>query len=330
MPAFELFQPASTGDALNLLDRYGADAWIFAGGLDSFDWLKDRIKRPRYVVDLGSIAELKGIRERDGGLEIGAMTTLTEVVRHPIVRERYALLTEAAEAAASPQIRNQGTIGGNVSQDTRCWYYRAGWSCYRAGGNICYADTPESINREHAILGADRCVAVNPSDTAPALIALNASMVVRGRAGERVVAAEDYFVGPGTDITRMTVLQPGELVTAIRVPGEWAGSHFYWEKVRDRQVWDFALVSVASAMALSGTTIQNIRLVVNGVAARPMRLAAVEQYVKGKPRNEATAAAAGEMAIEGAQPLRFNAYKVPMMRNLVKRAIRGVEEWTTS
>ena len=331
MPAFELFQPASTADALNLLDRYGADAWIFAGGLDSFDWLKDRIKRPRYVVDLGGIAELKGIRERDGGLEIGAMTTLTEVVRHPVLRDRYAILTQAAEAAASPQIRNQGTIGGNVSQDTRCWYYRSGWSCYRAGGNICYADTPEAINREHAIVGADRCVAVSPSDTAPALVALGASMVMRGAAGERIVAAEDYFIGPGSDITRMTVLQPGELLTAIRIPGDWAGSHFYWEKIRDRQVWDFALVSVASAMTLSGTTIQNIRLVVNGVSARPLRLVAVEQYVKGKPRNEATAAVAGDMAIQGAQPLRFNAYKVPMMRNLVKRAIRGSEggTWTS-
>jgi len=330
MPAFELFQPASTADALNLLDRYGTDAWIFAGGLDSFDWLKDRIKRPRYVVDLGGIAELKGIRERDGGLEIGAMTTLTDVVHNPMVRDRYAILTEAAEAAASPQIRNQGTIGGNVSQDTRCWYYRAGWSCYRAGGNICYADTPESINREHAILEADRCVAVNPSDTAPALIVLGASMVIRGADGERVIPAENYFVGPGTDITRMTALRPRELLTAIRLPGDWAGANFYWEKVRDRQVWDFALVSVASAMTLSGTTIQNIRLVVNGVAARPVRLATVEQYVKGKPRNEATAAAAGDLAVEGAQPLRFNAYKVPLMRNLVKRAIRGVEEWTTS
>ena len=330
MPAFELFQPASTADALSLLDRYGSDAWIFAGGLDSFDWLKDRIKRPRYVVDLGGVSDLKGIRERDGGLEIGAMTTLTDVVRHPIVRERYAILMEATEAAASPQIRNQGTIGGNVSQDTRCWYYRSGWSCYRAGGNICYADTPEAINREHAILGADRCVAVNPSDAAPALIALGASMVVRSAKGERLVRAEDYFIGPGTDITRMTVLQPGEILTAIRIPGDWAGSHFYFEKVRDRQVWDFALVSVASAMVTSGTTIQNMRLVVNGVAARPLRLTAVEQFVKGKPRNEATAAAAGEMAIEGAQPLRFNAYKVPLMRNLVKRAIRGVEEWTIS
>jgi xanthine dehydrogenase YagS FAD-binding subunit len=331
MPAFELFQPTSTSDALNLLDRYGSDAWILAGGLDSFDWLKDRIKRPRYVVDLSGVEELKGVRERNGGVEIGAMTTLTDVVRHPIVRDRYAILLDAAESAASPQIRNQGTIGGNVSQDTRCWYYRSGWSCYRAGGNICYADTPEAINREHAILGADRCVAVNPSDTAPALIALGAEMVLRSASGDdRVIDAEDYFIGPGTDITRMNVLQPGELLTAIRIPGDWAGAKFYFEKVRDRQVWDFPLVNIASAMVTSGETIQNMRLVVNAVAARPLRLVKVEQFVKGKPRNDATADAAGEMAIEGAQPLRFNAYKVPLMRNLVKRAIRGVGEWATS
>ena len=330
MPAFELFQPASGTDALNLLARYGSDAWVLAGGLDSFDWLKDRIKRPRYVVDLSGAADLKGVRESNGGLEIGAMTTLTEVVQHPIVRDRYKILTDAAESAASPQIRNQGTIGGNVSQDTRCWYYRSGWSCYRAGGNICYADTPESINREHAILGADRCVAVNPSDTAPALIALGASMMIRSAKGERTIPAEDYFIGPGTDITRMNVLQPGELLTAIRIPADWGGSNFYWEKVRDRGVWDFALVSVASAMVAQGNNIQRMRLVVNGVAARPVRLAAVEDLVKGQPRNEATAKLAGDLAVEGAVPLRFNAYKIPSMRNLVKRAIRGVEEWTIS
>ena len=330
MPAFELFQPASLADAVSLVDRYATDAWILAGGLDSFDWLKDRIKRPRYVVDLSGVAELKGVRESGDGVDIGAMTTLTEVVRHPVVRERYGILTEAAEAAASPQIRNQGTIGGNVSQDTRCWYYRSGWSCYRAGGNICYADTPDAINREHAILGADRCVAVNPSDTAPALITLGASMVIRSVAGERVIDAEDYFVGPGTDITRMHVLQPGEILAAIRLPGEWAGSRFYFEKVRDRQVWDFALVSVASAMTLSGNTIQNMRLAVNGVAARPLRLVAVEALARGRARDEDTAAMAGELAVQGAQALRLNAYKIPMMRNLVKRAIRGVEPWTIS
>jgi xanthine dehydrogenase YagS FAD-binding subunit len=328
MPAFELFQPGTTEDALVLLGRYGSDAWVLAGGLDSFDWLKDRIKRPKVVVDLSQIKNLSGVREANGGIEIGAMTTLTEVVRHPLVRERYSLLLEAAELAASPQIRNQGTIGGNVSQDTRCWYYRSGWKCYRAGGNVCFADTPTAINREHAIMGADRCVAVNPSDTAPALIALDAQMVIRGPRGERVVNAEDYFIGPATDITHMTVLNPGELLTAIRIPATWARTQFYFEKIRDRQVWDFPLVNIASAAVFSGGMIERIRIAVNGVAARPLRLKQVEDAVRGKPRDEATAEMAGQLAIQGAQPLQHNGYKVPLLRNLVKRSIRGVKEAT--
>jgi xanthine dehydrogenase YagS FAD-binding subunit len=323
MPAFELLQPTSVADALAIVDRHGVDAWVLAGGLDSFDWLKDRIKRPQHVVDLSGVAELKGIRANGDSLEIGAMTTLTEVVTHPVVRERYSILLEAAESAASPQIRNQGTIGGNVTQDARCWYYRAGWPCYRAGGNICYADTPQALNREHAIFGADRCVAVNPSDTAPALIALDAQMVVRRVDGERIIAAEDYFVGPGFDITRMTILQPGDLLTAIRIPATWAGTQFSFEKVRDRNVWDFALVSVASAMVTSGGTIERVRLVANGVAATPTRLPRVEAAVQGQSRNRATGELAGALAIEGAQPLAHNAYKIPLLRNLVRRAIAG-------
>ena len=323
MPAFELFQPVSVDDALRLLDQYAGSAWVLAGGLDSMDWLKDRIKRPTVVVDLSQIAELRGIKEAGGGLEIGAMTPLTEIVRHPAVREKFGLLMEAAELVASPQIRNQGTIGGNVSQDTRCWYYRGGWDCYRAGGNICYADTPTAINREHAIFDADRCVAVNPSDTAPALIALDAKMVIRGPNGERIVDAEDYFVGPGFDITRMTVLAPNELLTAVRIPATMAGAQFYFEKVRDRQVWDFPLVNVASAIIYSGDKIERARLVVNAVSAKPRRLTAVEAAIAGKPRSEETAVMAGNLAVEGAQPLKHNGYKVPLMRNLVKRAIRG-------
>lgn len=324
MPAFELFQPATIDDALVLLDKYGSDAWVMAGGLDTFDWLKDRIKKTPVVVELSQVKELRGIREKDGGLEIGATTTLTEVVNNPTVREKYSILSTGAEAAASPQIRNQGTLGGNVSQDARCWYYRSGWKCYRAGGNICFADTPTAINREHAILGANRCVAVSPSDTAPALIALDAKMVIRNTKGERVVDAEDYFTNPGIDITRMTILQPGDLLTAIRIPATWAGTTFYFEKVRDRPVWDFPLVNVASAAVFSGGNIQRIRIAVNGVAAHPVRLKSVEDAITGKPRNEDTAKMAGELAIEGAVPLAFNGYKVPLMRNLVKRAIRGV------
>jgi xanthine dehydrogenase YagS FAD-binding subunit len=329
MPAFELFQPATVEDALGLLDRHGADAWILAGGLDTFDWLKDRAKRTNVVIDLSQMTELRGIREVDGGLEIGALATLTEVVKHPVVREKFGLLMEAAELVASPQIRNQGTLGGNVGQDTRCWYYRSGWSCYRAGGFFCYADTPTAINREHALLEADRCVAVSPSDTAPALLALVALMVIRSRGGERVVSAEEFFVGPAIDIIRMTVLQPGELLTAIRIPSTWAGAQFYFEKVRDRNVWDFPLINVASAIKFSGTTIQQMRLAVGAVAARPLRLANVEAAVAGKPRSEETANMAGQMAVEGATALRYNGYKIPMMRNLVKRAIRGTGLATT-
>jgi xanthine dehydrogenase YagS FAD-binding subunit len=326
MPAFELFQPNSTADALRLLQQYGEDAWVMAGGLDSFDWLKDRIKKPKVLVDLSGIEELKGVRTTSDGIEIGAMTTLTEVVTHPVIREKYGLLAEGAEQAASPQIRNQGTIGGNVSQDARCWYYRAGWPCYRAGGNICYADTPTGRNREHAILHAERCVAVNPSDSAPALIALDAKFVLRTRKGEQIIDAEDYFVGPEIDITRLHILKPGDLLTAIRIPSTWAGAQFYFEKIRDRNVWDFPLLNVASAMRISNGAIESVRIAVNAAAARPLRLKAVEDAVRGKPATGATGEMAGKLAVEGAVPLQFNAYKIPLMRNLVKRAIGGVEE----
>src|SRR5947207_3756381 len=283
MPVFELFQPTTITDTIALLEKYKKDAWVMAGGLDTFDWLKDRNKRPKVVVDLSGVQELRGLKAAsDGGIEIGAATPLTEVVNNPLVKEKYPLLRQAAELVASPQIRNQGTIGGNVSQDTRCWYYRAGWTCYRAGGNICYADTPTAINRDHAIFDASRCVAVNPSDTAPVLIALDAKMVIRSTKGERTVDAENYFIAPATDIMRMTLLQPGELLTAIRIPATWAGAQYYFEKVRERQVWDFPMVNVAAALKVSNGTIQGSRIVVNAVAAHPMRLKSVEDAVAGK------------------------------------------------
>ena len=324
MPVFELFQPTTVEDTVALLEQYDNNAWVLAGGLDSFDWFKDRNKRRQVVVDLSGVEALHGVKKAaDGGLEIGATTTLTDVANNPLVKESFRLLSQAAALVASPQIRNQGTLGGNVSQDTRCWYYRSGWTCYRAGGNICYADTPTAINREHAIFDANRCVAVNPSDTAPALIALDAQMVIRSSGSERVVDAQNYFIGPSVDITRMTVLQPGELLTAIRIPAAWAGAEFYFEKIRERQVWDFPLVNIAAALKVSNGTISGSRVVVNAVAAHPMRLTAVEDAIAGKPRNEETATMAGELAVQGARPLAHNEYKIPLMRNLVKRAIRG-------
>ncbi|HLT64544.1 MAG TPA: FAD binding domain-containing protein, partial [Pseudohongiella sp.] len=174
MPSMELYQPVQIQDALSLAARLADRGWLLGGGQDTYGWIKERNKRPDALIDLNGIEAMRGIRETANGIEIGALTTLTEVATNPIVKERYGLLAQAAVAVASPQIRNVGTMGGNLAQDVRCWYYRRGLDCYRAGGNLCYADTPEGQNREHAIFNASRCVAVTPSDTGPALVALEA------------------------------------------------------------------------------------------------------------------------------------------------------------
>ncbi len=327
MGAFELYQPDTVDGAVELLGRFKEEGWAMAGGNDSLDWFKDRVKRPKYVVDLTGIAALKGIRETaDGGVEIGALTTLTEIERSELIQGRYKVLADAARKVASPQIRNSGTIGGNVCQDARCWYYRYGVNCYRAGGNSCYADTPEGQNREHCIWGADRCVAVSPSDTAPALVVLDAKMVILGPNSQREVPAEQFFIGPNIDIERMTVLEDGEVLTAIRIPQEWSGARFYFEKVADRNTWDFPLVNIAAAMFVSGAqgaeTVTKIRLAAGAVQCVPRRLTVVEEVVTGQAKSAETATLAGQSAVRGATPLNFNHFKIPLLQNLVTRAIR--------
>jgi len=239
-----------------------------------------------------------------------------------VVKSKYTVLARAAARVASPQIRNAGTLGGNLCQDARCWYYRAGVDCYRAGGNNCYADTPQGQNREHCLFGAARCIAVSPSDVAPAVVALEAVIVVASDAGSREVPAEEFFIGPSVDITRMNVLKHGEIVTAVRFPKKWAGAKFYFEKVTDRATWDFALVNVASAMIIEGGTIKDARIVCGAVECVPRRLKSVEQAVIGQPQNEDTALIAGRTASQGATPVQYNGYKVPLMENLVRRAVR--------
>jgi xanthine dehydrogenase YagS FAD-binding subunit len=322
MPGFELYQPTQLPDALALLDRYGKDGWKMAGGNDSLSWFKERVKRPKAVIDISGIVELKGIRETPDGIEIGALTTLTEIERNPVIRAKYRVLADAARRVASPQIRNTGSIGGNLAQDARCWYYRYGLPCYRAGGNTCFADTPEGVNREHALFDADRCVAVSPSDTAPALVALDAKMVIKSSKGERVTSAEEFFIGPKIDITRLTALKPEEILTAIRIPNSWAGARFYFEKVADRDTWDFALVNVASAIVVDNGVVARSRIACGGVSAVPRRLTVVEEVIQGKPVEEATAKLAGQSAVRGARPLNYNQFKIPLMANLVTRAVR--------
>jgi xanthine dehydrogenase YagS FAD-binding subunit len=323
MPHFDLYQPDTLEAALDLAARLGEDGWLVGGGQDSFDWLKNRTKRTGAVIDLSGVAAMRGVRERDAGIEIGALTTLTEIENDAVIKDRYALLASAAGRVASPQIRNVGTLGGNLCQDTRCWYYRGGVDCYRAGGNMCYADTPQGQNREHAIFNASRCVAVTPSDTANAMVALDAQMVIAGRGGERVVPAAKFFVGPEADIRRMTVIEPGEILTAVRIPGTWSGAQFYFEKVADRSVWDFALVSIAAAFRMEGEVVLDARIVCGAVACVPWRVTAVERALVGAARNAETADKLAQLATDGAQALNFNQFKLPLMENLVRRAIRG-------
>jgi xanthine dehydrogenase YagS FAD-binding subunit len=269
-----------------------------------------------------AIDGLKGISETSTGIEIGATTTLTEIANSDLIKSKFNLLAQAASQVASPQIRNVSTLGGNICQDTRCWYYRAGLDCYRAGGKKCYADTPQGMNREHCLFNADRCVAVTPSDTAPALVALDAECVITSNDGERTVGIEDFFIGPDVDIERMTVLENNEILTSIRIPNTWAGATFYFEKVADRKTWDFALVNVAAAIKTNGNVIEDIRIACGGVECVPKRLTVVESVVKGSARDDETANLAGQSAVRGATPLNHNHFKIPLMENLVKRAIR--------
>lgn len=322
MTRFDLYQPEDIPSALELFDKLGPDSWKMAGGQDSLDWFKDRAKRPSSVVDLSKIDEMRGIRETSDGLEIGALTTLTEITENTLIKNHYSLLSTAASRVASPQIRNVGTIGGNICQDTRCWYYRGGIDCYRAGGTTCYADTPEGMNREHCLFEANRCVAVTPSDTAPTLVSMDATMVVVNKKGERIIPAGEFFIGPEIDIERMTILQPDDLLTAIRLPKTWAGAIFYFEKVADRNTWDFALANVALAMRLKNNIIEDIRITCGGVQCIPKRMIVAESIARGSEKNEETAKLAGSSASRGAVPLNYNHFKIPLLENLVMRSIR--------
>lgn len=322
IPDFDLYQPTQLSDAFAVLDQLGKDAWKMSGGYDSLKWFTDRNKTPKAVIDLGGIAEMKGIKQTADGIEIGALTTLTEVHNDPMVKGKYRVLADAAGHVGSPQIRNNGTIGGNVSQDARCLYYRYGLPCYRAGGTTCFADTPEGVNREHALFDIDRCIAASPSDTAPALVALDAQFVVQSSKGQRVIGANDFFVLPSVDITHMTSVKPEEILTSIRIPNTFAGANFYFEKVGDRNAWDFPLVNVAAAISVQNGTVADCRIVCGGVAATPKRLAGVESIIKGQTISADLATLAGQSSGRGARPVNYNGYKIPLMAGLVTRAVR--------
>jgi xanthine dehydrogenase YagS FAD-binding subunit len=323
MKSFENIDAKSVKQAVTLLQRFQQEkksAIVVGGGSEILQLMKERVITPDYVVNLKTIPGLNAIKEERGGFRIGALTTLSEIEEHPMLREKLLILSDAAAEAASPQIRNAGTIGGNICQRPFCWYFRsASFNCLRKGGSLCYTVTGDG--RYHAILGGGPSYIVHPSDTAPALVALDAQIKIANAAGERAIPLEKFFVLPQVDYKHENILKPGEIVTEIFIPYPKAGSKGFYHKVRERLAWDHAIVSVATVVQSGGGVTKEARVVLGGVGPIPWRAPKAEEFLRGKKLDETTAQKAGEIALEGAKPLKDNGYKVKLAKSLIQRGL---------
>ena len=320
MPHFQYISVKRVEDGVKQLSTAGAK--IHAGGTDLLGCLRERIFPVEKVVSINGIKDLKGISEKGGGLRIGALTTITEVAENPLIKNLFPGLARAAGEVASPPLRNQGTIGGNICQKPRCWYYRGEFHCTRKGGGICFAYSGE--NQYHCIFGGDGCYIVHPSDTAPALAALDAQVGVTGTKGTRVVKAEEFFVLPAVDPTRETVIGPEEIVTEILIPAPQSGLKSSYRKVRARGSWDFALAGVALALNFDGARVARSRVFLSGVAPVPWRAKEVEEEITGKELTAGTIAKAGAAAVKKAEPLSKNGYKVPLLQAVIEEELEAI------
>jgi len=307
---------------LQQTQQEGRAASIVGGGSDLLGLVKERIVTPDVLVNLKTIRGLDQVKPVNGGVNIGGLITLDAVSRNDIIRRQYAVLAEAAETVATPQIRNVGTLAGNVCQRPWCWYFRNGFPCYKNGGNTCFSFGGE--NQFHAIFGGGPSYIVHPSDTAVALLALDASFRIVSPSGERVMAASDFFVLPQRNPARENVLAPDEALAEIQVPAPRAGTRSTYHKIMDREAWTHAVVSAAIVLEMDKQTCRSARVVLGGVAPIPWRLPQVEQLLAGQRITEALAAKAAETALEGAKPLAKNAYKVPLTKGVVRRTLLEV------
>jgi len=319
MDNFSYSRPRTLKDAASQLGKEHGKIALIAGGTDLLGEMKDQLAAPERLVSIRHLDELQGVKASGNGLRIGAATLLVDIIEHPMVQERAPLLAMAAGKVGTPQIRNMGTIGGNLCQRPRCWYYRNNFPCYKHGGNTCFSAAGE--NDYHAILQGGPSYIVHPSDTAPALVALGATAHISTGSRERTVPMEKFFVTPRENVARENVLQPNEILTAIDVPAAPAGAKSIYVKEMVREIWDFALCSVAAMVTVKDGVVTDARIVLGGVAPVPYRAAKAEAALMGKPLNEANAAAAGLAAVDGARPLAKNAYKVPLTQAVVKRAL---------
>ena len=316
MKPFAYSNPATLDAALGAI---GPAARPLAGGTDLLTLLKADLFEAERLVNVKALLP-RGIDATGEGLEIGALTTLAEIEEHPIVREGYAALAEAASLAATPQIRNLATLGGNLLQRPRCWYFRnSRIDCWLKGGDDCPAR--EGENRNHAILGGGPCYAVHPSDIVPALMAFDASVRIVGPRGERWMALEDFMQAPTEERRSETLLAPNELITAVRLPPQAEPTRSCYRKAMDRKAWAFALAGVACALSFSGGKIAHARIVLSGVAPVPWRARAAENELVSRDASPDRFAAVAEAALQEARPLRHNAYKVPLQKALVRQAL---------
>ncbi|MEQ1573066.1 MAG: xanthine dehydrogenase family protein subunit M [Vicinamibacterales bacterium] len=320
MENFSYSRPATLKEATAQLGKEHGKIAIMAGGTDIYGGeMKDNLLAPERLVHIKHLKELQGIRQGTGSLRIGASTLLSDIVESPVVQKQAPLLAMAAGKIGTLQIRNMGTLGGNLCQRPRCWYYRNNYPCYKHGGNACFSAIGE--NDQHAILLGGPSFIVHPSDSAPALVALGASARIVSGTGERTVPLDKFFVTPRENVRRENVLLPNEILAEIDVPNAPAGSKAIYVKEMVREVWDFALCSVAAMVTLKDGVVQDARIVLGGVAPVPYRAVKAEAALKGKTLDEASATAAGLAAVDGARPLSKNAYKIPLTQAVVKRAL---------
>ena len=316
---FAYGKAGSVSEAVKALSTKGSK--LHAGGTDLLGCLRDGIFQADKVVSISGLREMKLIAPRSNSraVSIGALTPLADIAADPLVTENYSVLAQAAEAVGSPQIRQQGTLGGNLCQRPRCWYFRSDLQCRKKGGNTCYAMGGE--NQYHAIFGGGPCFFVHPSDTAVALVALGAELTITGSSGKKTVKIEDFFISPKKNVEKENILLSNEIVTAIQIPPSSASTRSSYRKIRARAAWDFALVSVAAVLQSEGDMVRTARIALGGVAAYPWRVEKAEKIVEGRKLDAGVAAEAAAAAVEGAMPLRDNAYKLEIVKGAMEESL---------
>jgi xanthine dehydrogenase YagS FAD-binding subunit len=318
---FKLLSPKTLDEALELGVQHGSDGALLAGGCDLLDQLKNHLRRPNVVINLKGISGLKGVSKDLSQLRIGTLTQIDEVEHDATISRLFSALRMAAGRVATPQIRNMGTIGGNLLQDSRCSYYRSGFNCYRAGGIVC--DAHHGLNGYHAILGGDRCFTVTPSDLAPVMLALDAILTIRSPGRTERIKVNQLFVSPSQNICKMTCLEPGQILTGISIPIV-SGQRSTFLKYAVRNTSDFGIASVAISTRYSAGRCTDCRVVLGSLAAVPWRSRSAEEALEGAHLNAESIEAAAHAAVEGAEPLSHNEYKIALTRKLLREALGNI------